>query len=61
MECKYCKTKMRLDDCDVNFKGNYDNYWICDNCNGSCIEKIRYGKSINIDWYTENEKYLEGK
>ena len=30
---------MRLDDRDYRFKGNYDNYWACDNCNASCFEK----------------------
>ena len=33
MKCKYCNSEMRLDDVDYNFKGNKDNYWVCDNCN----------------------------
>ena len=42
MQCKYCNIEMRLDDRDYNFKGNYDNYWACDNCNASCFEKIKH-------------------
>lgn len=41
---------MRLDDVDFNFKGNKDNYYICDDCNCGAIEKIRYGKVIDIKW-----------
>ena len=54
MKCKFCNSEMYLDDCDYNFKGNKDNYWKCDNCNASAYEKIRYNKSIFIE-YTESE------
>ena len=54
MICKYCGGKMELDDIDYNFKGNQDNYWVCDNCNASAIEKIRYGKSISVEFYKED-------
>ena len=54
MICKYCGKEMRLDDVDFNFKGNQDNYWLCDNCNASAIEKIRYGKSISVEFYKED-------
>lgn len=47
---------MTLDDVDFNFKGNQDNYWICD-CGGSAFEKIRYGKRISIK-YEKGEKAL---
>lgn len=57
MICKFCKCAMRLDDVDYNFKGNKDNYWVCDNCCASAFEKIRYGKSIYVD-FTEREKSL---
>ena len=42
MKCRYCGTEMRLDDVDFNFKGNKDNYWICDvlECYASCRDKI---------------------
>ena len=55
MECKYCGSKMRLDDVDFNFKGNKDNYYLCDtpDCNSGCIEKIRYGKPFSQDWHKE--------
>ena len=54
MKCKFCNSEMRLDDVDYNFKGNKDNYWKCDNCNASAYEKIRYNKSIFIE-YIESE------
>ena len=41
---------MSLDDVDYNFKGNKDNYWVCDNCNTRAVEKLRYGKSIKVDF-----------
>ena len=46
---------MRLDDTDRNFPGNEDEYWVCDNCGASAFEKIRYNKSIFVE-YTESEK-----
>lgn len=48
MECKYCKSEMRLDDVDFNYKGNKDNYFICDNCNASALEKVRQGETVNV-------------
>ena len=48
MECKYCKAEMRLDDVDFNFKGNKDNYFVCDNCNASALEKVRCGKTVDV-------------
>ena len=55
MKCRYCGAEMRLDDVDFNFKGNKDNYWICDvlECYASCIEEIRYGKPITQIWHKE--------
>lgn len=53
MVCKYCNKEMLLDDVDYNFKGNKDNYWICHDCNSSCIEEIRFNKSINEHWHKE--------
>lgn len=55
LNCKYCGCAMRLDDVDYNFKGNKDNYWECDACGAHALEKIRYGKSVCIDWYKEDE------
>ena len=59
MICKYCKKEMRLDDVDYNFSGNKDNYWICDHHKDAyvfAVEKIRYGKSIKVDFsYEEKE------
>lgn len=55
MKCKNCENQMIKDDVDFNFKGNYDNYWICENCFTSYIEKIRFGKQFEIIW-DENER-----
>ena len=59
MKCKFCNSEMRLNDVDYNFKGCKDNYWICDNCMASAFEKIRYNKSICVEFSEsedENEK-----
>ncbi len=53
INCKNCNSIMRLDDVDFNFKGNQDNYYECDSCSYSAVEKIRYGKSIKIIWHHE--------
>ena len=55
MKCKFCNSEMRKDDVDYNFKGNQDNYYICDSCGASAFEKIRYNKSIYVK-YEEGEK-----
>ena len=49
MICKFCNSEMRLDDVVYNFKGNTDNYWVCDNCNATAFEKIRYNKNISSE------------
>lgn len=55
MKCKYCGSEMRLDDIDYNFKGNQDNYYTCDNCNAGAYQKIRYNRSIYVEFYKEEE------
>jgi DNA-directed RNA polymerase subunit RPC12/RpoP len=50
MKCKYCGSEMRKDDRDFNFKGNYDDYMICDNCGASAVVKVRYGQITHIIW-----------
>lgn len=55
MKCKYCGKEMKLDDVDFNFKGNKDNYYICDDCGANAIEKIRYGKSVSINFEKGDE------
>ena len=55
MICKYCGKEMRLDDSDYNFKGNKENHWVCDNCNANAFEKIRYGKSVKVEFWKEDE------
>ena len=55
MICKYCNTQMRLDDHDFNFKGNYDNYYECPNCETSCKVRVRFGKTYDEHWHSEND------
>lgn len=52
--CPYCFSIMTLDDVDKNFKGNQDNYYYCENCHSAAFEKIRFGKSVFIE-YEPNE------
>lgn len=52
-KCPKCGARLRLDDVDFHFKGCCDNYWVCDDCPTSCIEKIRYGKPIIEVWHSE--------
>lgn len=54
MICKECGTKMYLDDKDYDFKGKYDNYWECPNCQTSCIEEVRFSKRFKERWHSEN-------
>lgn len=57
MICRYCQQEMTLDDCDYNFKGNYDNYWVCERCGVSYFESIRFGKFYKGRWHKgEKEK-----
>lgn len=54
MICKECGTKMYEDDRDFNFKGCYDIYWCCPNCQTSCIEEVRFNQSFKEIWHSEN-------
>ena len=51
--CKHCNKEMFLDDVDFNFKGNQDEYWLCEKCGDSVFAKVRYGKVISQK-YEEN-------
>ena len=58
-KCKYCGKEMFLDDVDYNFKGNQDEYWMCESedCDFvreneyqySLVAKIRFCKLWKID------------
>ena len=50
MKCKYCGSEMRKDDRDFYYRGNYDDYMICDNCRTSAVVKVRYGQLSHIIW-----------
>lgn len=53
MVCKECGGKMYLDDKDISSKGNYDNYYLCENCIASCILEVRNGSPFKENWYVE--------
>lgn len=59
MICKECGVEMYLDDKDYNFKGNYDNYWVCEKCQTSCIEQVRFGQSFKEIWHSENDDIVK--
>lgn len=46
MVCRECGAEMYSDDKDVSFKGCFDEYWICPNCQTSCIEQVRFAQSF---------------
>ena len=50
---------MFLDDKDFNFKGNYDNYWCCEECQTSCIEQVRFGQPCKELWHSENNNVVK--
>lgn len=52
MLCRDCYNEMLLDDVDFNFKGNYNNYWLC-SCGWSCYEEVRYSQSFREHWHYE--------
>lgn len=59
MTCKECGTKMYEDDRDRRFKGNYDIYWSCPNCQTSCIEEVRFNQSFKEIWHSENNNTIK--
>ena len=54
MICKECGKSMYLDNRHERFKGNIDKYWLCANCQTSCIEEIRFSQSFREFWHCEN-------
>lgn len=59
--CRECGARMICDDIDYNFKGNFDQYWVCptEDCMTSCVENIRYGHPISEEWHTEKGDKVE--
>lgn len=58
MKCKYCGNEMKLDDVDYNFKGNRDNYWLCD-CGASAIVKVRFSRTVCVIFKKYNDDDME--
>lgn len=61
MICIECGAEMDLDDRDFDFKGKYDDYWLCPNCQTSCTEEIRFSKSYRELWHSENGGEVKDK
>ena len=59
-ECPLCGEELDCDDIDYNFKGNQDEYSICNHCHTSFVFYIRYGKVWKYDktkmYFDENDK-----
>lgn len=53
MICNECKSKMRLDDQDLICKGLRVNYWVCDNCQTSCNEEIKFEHFHKEYWHNK--------
>lgn len=59
-KCPKCGKAMELDDIDYNFKGNQNEYWICDDsCCMSAFVKVRYGKALNISYTDEDANQVK--
>lgn len=54
-KCKYCGRDMELDDCDYQFRGCEDDYFICD-CGASCRVKIRYNRVCREDFERDERR-----
>lgn len=55
MKCRSCDSFMVVDDRDVISRGNFDVYWICPCCTGSCIQQIRNSRPVLEFWHFEND------
>ena len=49
VKCPKCYGNLIIDDIDFNFKGNENDYCICEKCNSSIFIKIRYGKVCKVE------------
>ena len=56
--CSNCGSVMRHDDRDFNFKGNYDDYYLCDNCHWGCILQYRFGQLFKEIWSSEEREFI---
>lgn len=56
--CPHCKIEMYLDDVDYNFKGNQDEYWLCEKCYIGAIAKVRHNKRVCIEYNDENGQVI---
>lgn len=54
-KCKKCGNEIIVDDIDYNFKGNQNEYLICEHCKLAIFVKVRYEKVCKVI-YTKFEE-----
>ena len=47
--CRKCHQPIIIDDIDVSFKGNRNEYLICENCRQYIYVKVRFGRIVKIE------------
>ena len=57
MKCIKCGSTMILDDEDYQFKGCFDQYLYCPNCEVRGFRKVRYNKCILEEQYPAGDCY----
>lgn len=50
MLCEKCKSEMVRDDKDERFRGCFDLYMVCPNCDTSCIVEFRWNQKFRELW-----------
>lgn len=60
VRCPICRKEMTLDDIDYNFKGNQDEYFICENCMTSAFVKVRYEKVCKTEFTNSDGETIMG-
>lgn len=56
--CEECGHVMHVDDVDYRFNGCYDVYYVCTNCDTSCMQEVRFGQKFKENWHTENNETI---
>lgn len=56
MNCRFCGKKMWLDDYDCVRKGNCTKFYLCDDCNSTCIENVVCNITVQERWYREDNQ-----
>ncbi len=57
-KCPKCNNNVLVEDVDYNFKGNEDDYCICDVCKVNFFIKVRYGKICKVEISKEDTELI---